>query len=256
MLRPPIPNLQERLLVYGPMGSGKSTAWIDIAQWANRTGSDACFYVMDSDASIPMMMGDYPEVADRVFIYPTTTWEEFEGASASIYPKVRLQDWVVLDFAGEAWDKVQQWFAQKVHGKDLDELFLSARQAAKGGNSNPFEGWTDWPTINKTYYDWIDDYVKRGRGQLFSTAQAEKVGDMDSRELKSLYSAVGAKAIGQKKLGFQHHTVLLLQALRPNEIYITTVKERLKSRPHLTNQKLSSSFTVDYLINVAKWRVD
>ena len=44
-------GVQDRILAFGVEGTGKSEAWISIAVEAERTGSDAQFYVVDTDGS-------------------------------------------------------------------------------------------------------------------------------------------------------------------------------------------------------------
>lgn len=48
--------IQERILVFGAAGSGKSTAWLATAKWLQDSGSGATFWVLDTDRAVARMM--------------------------------------------------------------------------------------------------------------------------------------------------------------------------------------------------------
>lgn len=247
-LMPPTPQRRERILSYGPEGGGKTTAWLSIAKWAEATGSDAQFYVLDTDYAVEHMIESPEWPSDRIHVWNAIEWEEYDAAIDEILPKLRRQDWVVSDFVGTAWEAVQDWYVRKIYHTNIDDFFMEARANAKSGN--PLDGWKDWSVINRVYKSWINKVVFRNDAQVFLTAQGEGVRDTDSRQLKATFGRVGIRPRAQKQIGHQAHSILLMQALRPNEPTITTVKDR--GRVSLDSHRFSD-FTLDYLVPVAGW---
>lgn len=250
MLRPPDPRVRARILNYGQEGTGKSSGWLSIAQWCYDTGSDAQFYVCDTDDSAETMivMGGYPE--DNIHVTNVNQWEDFEAWAKMVRPQIRPKhDWMVIDFAGTAWEAVQDWYIENTRGMVQSEYFMSVREQG----DKALDGWTDWQYINKEYRDFMNPIVYETSAHLYMTAQATKVGDRDARELKQLYSSVGYRAVGQKALGYQAHSVLYSNALKIGDVYMTTLKD-LRGVDRLSGTKISD-FTLDYLVGAAKWQL-
>ena len=250
MLRPPDPRIRAHILNFGGEGTGKSTGWLNIARWSADTGSDAQFYVLDTDdsAETMMIMGDYPEA--NIHVWPGREWDDFAKFNDAVMPLVRARhDWVVVDFAGTAWEAVQDWYLEHIFGQDMGEYFMSVRQSA----GQEMDGWRDWGTINKVYRDWANPLVYGNGAHLYMTAQATKLGDRDDRKVKALYAEIGQKPVGQKALGYQAHSVLYSNAVRPGEIFLTTLKE-LEGVKRLEAKKITD-FTLDYLIGAQKWQM-
>lgn len=250
MLRPPDPRVRARILNYGAEGTGKSTGWLNIARWSADTGSDAQFHVLDTDDSAETMivMGDYPEA--NIHIHQAHHWDEYKAFRQAVVDAVRPRhDWIVMDFAGSAWEAVQDWYIENTRGQNQADYFMSVRES--GGKA--LDGWEDWQFINREYREFINPLVYGNGAHMYLTAQATKVGDRDDRKLKALYSRVGQRPVGQKALGYQVHTVLHSNALRIGEIYMTTLKD-LKGVKHLDAHPLAD-FTVDYLVGAAGWQM-
>lgn len=249
MLRPPVPTRRERILAMGSFGTGKTTAWLTIAQWAHVTGSDAQFYVIDTDAAVAHMIESHP-ARERIHVHHAFEWTEYEEGIERYLPALRPQDWLVVDFVGTAWEAVQDWYVAQIYKTSIDDFFVEARQSAKSGN--PLDGWKDWSVINRVYKSWINRVIFRNPAQVFLTAQAEGVRDTDDRSVKQIYGKVGMRPRGQKALGHQVHSILLFSALRPSEVTLTTVKDR--ERRVVESERLND-FTVEYLMGVAGWEM-
>lgn len=248
MLRPPDPRVRARILNFGAEGCGKSTGWLKIARWCADTGSDAQFYVLDTDdsAETMMAMGDYPE--DRIHVWHAYEWEDYRKYEREVVPLLRPKtDWVVMDFVGNAWEAVQDWYIENTTGQAQEEYYMSVRQAGSQG----LDGWKDWQFINKNYRAFINPLIYGNGAHVYMTAKATKIGDRDSREAKALYSGVGMRPEGQKALGFQALSVLYSYALRPNEPHMTTLKD-LEGVKRLENQRIND-FVIDYLVGAQRW---
>jgi hypothetical protein len=249
MLRPPIPTRRERILAMGSFGTGKTSSWLSVAQWSVLTGSDSRFYVIDTDASVNHMTENHP-ARDRIQVWNAFEWEQYEAAIEQILPMLRHNDWLVVDFIGQAWEAVQDWYVSRVYKTSIEDFFMTAREQI--GKGSPLDGNKDWSIINKVYKSWLNKVMFTNDAQIFVTAQAEGLRDTDDRTMKATFQKVGARPRGQKNLGHQVHTVLHYTAIRPGDLYLTTVKDR--ERQGLEGAKLND-FTVDYLVGVAGWEM-
>lgn len=249
----PVP---ERILVMGPAGTSKTTGLLNVAKFAAITGSDAQFYIGDSDGAIPRMMTGYPSIRDRVHIKSLYDWPDYTAWGAYIAKVARPQDWVSCDFISNAWSTVQQHFVEGVHGKGMGEYFLFQRKADK----KTLEGWTDWNVINAMYRDWIKPLLFKGVYHVYCTAMSDNLSGgnkpTEDKAVRDLFLPFGVKPAGQKELPFQFHTVLLAgkkqMVGQPAEYTLTTVKDR--ERQELSGLVVAN-FTMDYLVNVAGWQV-
>lgn len=252
-------NLNERILAVGSFGCGKSTGWLQTAYRSQITGSDARFFVLDTDDAIQRMVSgntNYSKLANLEII-PAYDWPEYSDFVHKLRATIRPHDWVVVDFIDAAWDAVQSHFAEQVFHQDIGQYFLEVRKHLEGGKSlGAFEGWTDWQVINKLYRDFANPLLKRTRANVYATARIEKVsGDEKDKELRDMYSPVGVRPAGQKHLGYQFHTVLVFSSVTagPTKTYtLRTIKDR--ERPLLHGLPWSN-FAQDYLVKIGGWKL-
>lgn len=249
----PVP---ERILVLGPAGSSKTTGLLNIAKFAALTGSDAQFYIGDSDSSLPRMMTGYPTIQDRVHITSLYDWNDYKSFGHLVAQRARSQDWVSVDFISNAWSTVQQQFVESIHGQGMGDYFVFQRKADK----KTLEGWTDWNVINAMYRDWIKPLIFKGRYHLYCTAMADQLSGgnkpTEDKAVRDLFLPYGVKPAGQKELPFQFHTLLLAgksqMVGQPVKYTLTTVKDR--ERQEVSGLQVTN-FTMDYLVNIAGWQV-
>jgi hypothetical protein len=253
MLRPADDRLLERILAFGPAGTGKSTAGASIAALAQKTGSDARFHVVDTDLAWDRMLAEgYPGLAN-VDVHVALEWPEYREALAKIRSIVRPQDWVVVDLISNAWETVQSYFTEQVFDQDVGDYFLQVRKEMKAGSKKleTFSGWVDWSVINSLYKSWAHDLLFKTRANVLCMARMAKVSDAEDKATRVLFGPHGVKPEGQKALAYQFHSVLLMGQPRAGEWTMTTVKDR--ERPQLDKAPVRS-FAVDYLVRVGRWR--
>jgi hypothetical protein len=164
--------------------------------------------------------------------------------------KATPEDWIVVDFVGSSWEAVQEWYVGEIYRQDIDEFFMDARKNMRSGN--PLDGWKDWSIINRAHKSFMNDLIHRNPAHTYLTAVGEPLRDTDDKALKATFGAFGIRPKGQKHLGHQVHTILLLQTMRPGEWYMNTIKDRERT-PH-EGTKLKD-FVVDYLVATASWRL-
>jgi hypothetical protein len=272
-LHPTFP-VAERILDYGPAGTGKTTNLLNIAKFAHLTKADMRFHIMDSDFAMDRMITGYPELpfgiwndpnfpitADTILnIYPVFMWREYTAALDYIQRVARPQDWVAVDFISNAWSAVQDNFVEEVFHQDVGQYFLKVRKTLKDDAKSlgALEGWVDWQVINPMYKSWANKLLFRGRYNLYCTAKSDNLSNdkkpTEDAQTRSLFLKYGVKPVGQKDLPFQFHTVLLSGRRdvpgQPVQRTISAVKDR--ERPECEGLVVQN-FTTDYLVNVAGW---
>lgn len=257
-LHPPFAE-PERILAFGSAGSGKTTAWLDIAKWSVRTGSDAVFYVLDTDFSVGRMIPSYPEIVPYVHLSTGYDWNDYMAFLKLVLKSARPQDWVIVDFIGAAWATVQTYYVEQVFHQDMGNYFLQARKNldAKASSLAALDGWVDWSVINPLYKQWVQPLLFKGRYNVYATAQADQLsGDKkptEDAQTRATLLQYGVKPKGQKELLYQFHTVLLTgRDPRSGARTITSVKDRERTE---VSGKVVKSFTVDYLKDVGGWEL-
>lgn len=255
MLRPVSDRLLERILLFGPAGSGKSTAAASIASMAQKTKSDARFHVIDTDLAWDrMLIEGYPDLSN-VEVHVALDWPEYKESLAKIRSVIRPNDWVVVDLVSNAWETVQSYFTEQVFDRDIGDYFLQVRKDLKTGKKSleAFSGWVDWSVINAMYKTWTNDLLFKTRANVICMAKMGKVHvEQDDKATRLLFGPHGVKPEGQKSLAYQFHTVLLTGEPRTGEYTLTSVKDR--ERVQLDKAPVKR-FALDYLVKIGGWRL-
>jgi hypothetical protein len=256
----PTKRTRERILAIGSFGVGKSRAWLTIAARAQKSGSKARFYCLDTDHAIERMIDEgFPEL-NNVEVANVFEWPEYEGALKRFLKVATPDDWLICDMIDAAWDAAQAYYVDEIFSKDIGQYFIEARkvfEAAKKekGKSvfRAFDGWQDWPVIKKVYFSWLERFAKHAPCHVFATAKVEPIDtEKDSKELIKTYGPYGVRPKGQKDLGHSFHTILFLQKAGSNDYRFTTIKDR--ERKEVEGEKLTD-FVLQYLVPRAKWKL-
>lgn len=253
----PIISPREFILTFGVGGTGKSTAILEVA----RLCPTDTFYVLDSELqNYNRLLATAFTDLNNVIVTPVTDWDDWVKAIPRVCEDMTRDDWLVVDFATPTWDAVQSWFVDKIHDQDIDQWFVAKRAqnqqmkdagkevkgfAALSGSDG------DWQVINKVYFKYFYNALLKCPGHVYMTAEQDKTGQDDDKEVKALYGPYNVKPKGQKKLGHVPMTSLLLTKARAGKYAITTIKDR--GRMELEDEPLSN-FARDYLIDVAGWK--
>lgn len=252
---------KERIMSFGGPGLGKSFDYYTIARRAAKTGSDATFYIIDTDDSVGRMVSD-PEFdvllddgdLTNIEVVEAYSWPEFTAAMKTVYKKMRRQDWLMIDLLTPTWSWCQGYFTENVFKSDLSDYFLKARAEMKDPKKEKaFEGWYDWPVIKNLYYEHVFNGLLRCPGNSYCTAEAKAFAGKDaSKEDRQLFGPHGVMPVGEKSTGHKFQTLLWKTAPKSGQWCFTSLKDR--SRPLLLAQPVKD-FSIDYLVKVAKWKL-
>lgn len=246
---------RERILAMGPAGSGKSTAWLNIAEWYHKTETPGRLFVADTDLAWEGQRPVDGHLDERVISKDVFDWPSLIETVEKAAADYQDGDWLVVDMISAAWTYAQQHYYEEVFGKELDVFFLEAKKAG----TNPGGEWgSNWTVINKLHSSFMQK-LQRYPGHLLACTPATDVrqpdargGGGDTREILHLFGKLGVKPEGQKLLAYNFHTVLLFQDVPRAGYTITTAKDR--NREVLTGESLDE-FCKSYLIRVGGWRV-
>lgn len=252
---------RERILLMGPWNSGKTYTYCSIAAWARRTGSEAQFYIIDTDNAVDRVGEEFgAEFYNNVEIQVTIDWNVMRTALDSYIEKGKRDDFLIVDMVDKVWDRVQDHFIEEVWGKNADAFMLEYRKTSAGNPLNEEGGWgINWQVINKLYYRFMNDMIQRWPGHVVCCTPAEQVKMPDQRgkggddaDIIRQYGKFGIKPSGQKKLGHYFHTIIATSESNDGWV-ITSIKDR-GGRERLLRFPVSD-FTMDYLVKVAGWEL-
>lgn len=209
------------------------------------------FHVIDTDFTTERSLEGHPDAVKAIAkTWLCPEWEDFTKAVQTIHKIAKPNDWLVIDMLTPLWDMAQEYYIDRIFGKEYDEFFLKARESnAKG---NPLDGFKDWGVINKLYRSNVANNILRAPCHVFATASAAALSsDLESKESKQIFGKFGVKPVGQKHNSHLFHTVLWKQNPKPGIWTLTTVKDR--EREEQLGMEVGS-FATDYLEGVAKWK--
>lgn len=250
---------REKIVLYGDRGSGKSSTYISLADWMERTHSDRRVWLVDSDGGWDANRAEdgsldpyiHPIVVDRDSFGGNDGWL---AQVKKIRREIHADDWLVVDLQTHAWDGAQRYYWGEKTGNDsLAELWLRNRPQDVSGDHG-----TNWGVINKFYGEWTAYISNLPCHKLFLASAADIREWSDDLNTRNFYGKVGMRMEGQKDLKGEGHTVLY--AFEANGKYrFTTVKERgpigrAKRRLLVNEEVTDTGFVPGYLVKVAGWR--
>lgn len=252
----PSGNSREQILIMGSWGAGKSYAWLCCAKRL----PDNHFYIIDTTHDAERMVEG--EGLENVTITYCPDYEDWRDAIKKYNAEASRDDFLVADLMGDLWPASQRYYSEEVFGKEIDDWFLSAKKEAMkqdkgvGGIISGSHG-ENWGMINRAYQAVMMNYL-RFPGHKIAITGADTISEPDnsgkggdSIELRQLFNKFKLKPTGQKALGFQFHTIMLMREKSAGNWIMDTIRDR--NREVLTNETVND-FAMQYLVKVAKWR--
>lgn len=262
-LHPPS-SKRERVLAFGESGSGKSSTWMAVADWMERTKATGHLYVLDTDSAWEGYRPEDGSLDEYITVYQldALTYRDWRPAIQKVRANVKRDDWVVLDMADKAWRVAQNHYWQKKGGDNFSDAFAAAVIDDDMAELSGHHG-TNWGAINLFYEDIFYPIINMPCHVLvvapskgLQTERKGQGGKAVVKEEDREWERIGSKPKGQGDLKHAFHTILYC-AETPSGWTYTTVKERgpinRGKRAYLKGEKVQD-FVVSYLFKVAGWR--
>lgn len=247
---------RERILVFGGAGTGKSTAWLQIA----RRCPTSTFFAIESDRSDGIARFLETEFTDlgltqdggNIRLFTVDEWPEWVNAMQTAKKEGKRDDWLIPDLIGQSWESIQEFFTEKAYKMDFDAFLLEHRLKAGKKAGNALDGDKDWGVINPMYRANISNIIsKKFPGHVFAAAGVTKLGERDDKALKDAFGVYGVRPVGQKHMPHLFHTQILMTKRRVGEWYATTCRDN--GRPEMEGQRIEN-FANEYLMKIGGWR--
>lgn len=249
---------RERILLFGGFGSGKSYAWVKIAEHNYNSKNGSKLYILDTDHTALQQSIAFDGFEEVVKWRDIFDMKELKKSTVDMTSIATKDDWLVVDLADKPWVYAQDDYTERAFGKDAEDFFVSWKaQGGTGGSALASEWGSNWQVINKIYNAWITD-VFRFPGHILFCAASKVVKQPDNqgkggddRQTLDTFGKFGFKPAGQGNLGFQMMTVLAMANKGGSDDYIfTTVKDLHREKKMGAPIK---DFVTDYLIPIAGW---
>jgi len=193
--------------------------------------------------------------SDRPGIYKAGVADAWK----TIKPKVKADDWVILEHMHLLWSSIQDAFADEVFDKDIGNYFLEKRKLMKEGSKRleALEGWTDWNVINKLHND--DFTVKvcyDNPGHVFMTTSTSMTqpNAKEDANLKAFYGDSTIRFEGQKHNVFRVQTKLIMKQMGRGKDREYAMSTFTKDRGREWLEECTwEDFYFQYLVQIAGW---
>lgn len=247
----------ERLLLVGSWGSGKTTAYMKIAEWLHRTESPAQMFILDPDFKARL---DPNAQLPNIHIYDDLEhWTDYKATIVKVRSEAQpgRGDWLVVDMMDKVWEAAQAGYVEQTFGVEVDDFYVAWRKSnvkdadeGKGGNPYDADWGKDWQAINRLYDGFVFN-LTRFPGNVLMTTSPVIVDEKNERNREHLrmYGKFGVKPGGQKRLGHVAADCLLLSQTANGWVY---TQMRGTGRSEFKAEKLND-FVMNYLCGKAGW---
>jgi len=244
--------IRERCLLLGAPGVGKTYQAVKIAQYVGEELKKKVLVLDLEDkfeAMVIGMLGEIPKWMTLKVAVETNEqpqWLAFKEAISKA--DVKEDDWIIVDRIDLAWEAVMRWYSQYKYGQELAErLAEKAKAMKKASMFTPRFDQGDWQPINEQYASNIMKILYGFRCNVVMTAGIKGLDDNDSRF--DILGALGVKPRGQKELGHQPNTLLLLYQKRVGKevVWRITTGKDLIGRSYFDDEDLFD-LSIQYLV--------
>jgi hypothetical protein len=274
-------QLQERILVGGTEGTGKTYAWLTIA----RALPNVKFYVIDpDDGTRRVWYSEFPDVTNIEYYFAhrwfTKDFETYKKGPTAIpivdgsgrkglyrsgvadawkliKPKLKPGDWVIVEHLHLIWNSVQDSFVSETFDKEAGNYYLDLRKQKVSGQKVSTDGFANWNVINALHNnDFIIDLCFDSPAHVFMTTSTSLV-SKDAKEDADIVAFYGESRIrfeGQKHNVFRVQTKLIFRSSggKDDRKYIVNTFQKDRGREWLKDEELSD-FYYQYLVAIAGW---
>lgn len=214
-------------------------------------------FVLDTDRAAFHIC---PEI-DEDCVREAYEWPEYMEAINHFTDLAQPDDFLVVDRIDPAYTETQSNYIREVYGKSAAEFYKQWKIKSEGdATGTPLADafGSNWQVIGKDYHEFITK-VLRWPGHVIACCAGEPVRQPDRNnkggdapEIRDAFGRFGVKPAGQKMLGFQFLSVILMNPKSNNQYSMTAMKQI--NRPPVLDVPVKD-FVMDYLVNVAGWRL-
>lgn len=201
----------ERWMVYGAMGSWKSSGALEIA----RKVKGKLWVVDTDDAYRALLAREYSDVADKVEVRFVDDWPALVDAMDWAFGKADAADWVVVDSLSDALDFGLDHYNLLLRGQDTAAYLAAwaernkATDAKKAGTQGALIEGSVWDFFGPAWRAKIVRRIKAPGCNVYMTAQAQPTGNpKEDAQTKELFGGIGWKPRTQRDAGFNAATVV------------------------------------------------
>lgn len=252
----PVPS-RERILVYGTEGSGKTSAWLSIANLYQAQEMPNRFYVLDTEDSVPRSMSNRYTHLENVHITGANRFNEYIEWAEYLQEVVQEGDWVVADSGSSGYEAATAYYLEKRYSQSRAVYELEHLLA---GNKGPAIDPGDWVNIRNLFLYWWKNLVTVRLSEdfgihVFATGEAKQLLEhYDAKKADTSawldYHEVGWRPDGHQKWPYTMHTVAYMKR-SSSAWWCRTMKDRERE----TGNFKVNDFAIDYLLSVAGWEI-
>lgn len=227
-------DLRERILFFGPMGTGKTTAIASLM----KSFPDSDIYLIDTDAGYEKIFRElYPDVKNFE-IFECDSMSDVMEALEEIEGVAKPNDWVCIDKLDDIWEFSQNAWSEAMTGEPHIMEHLMKKQKTEGarlkeqGKRAPIFAMDQlevWPAINFIHNYRFADILKRGKFNVMGVAGIrDKTEGLDD-EMASIFRGIKFMPGGQKHNTHRYDTVIMAEVDVTKEIpayTMTSLKDR------------------------------
>ncbi len=258
-IRPGLNSPKERVLLAGDTNSGKSYAYMQVAQRHFEQGLPTKFWILDTDDTAPTFLAEgyefehlYFENGGNCYPFYSGDWPTLVKAANHVVRESSRDDWVILDLASSAYALAQYYIAD-LKGLNLNDEVARRLGLSTSGKKLGFGAFDSdtWALVTRTYEATMRPLVNSPKlnfiGLAHVTDMMTKAG-RETREPILLFDQLGMKPTGVGKLVKMVNTAIVLWSVRPMDQdrnssptisrFMTVVKDRSEAchyTQHFTN---------------------
>lgn len=257
---------RERFLFMGGWKSGKSYAWLSVAKMHQQRGSDATFYVIDTDRTCNEMVGYPPfETLSNVVWEEPGDWTSLMDTTKRFLDKMRTGDWLIVDMMSPCYGWIQNHICQEVYGEDLDVLMARGyteqmqqkklQSASKVNQGQILFDIIPWPLVKKRYDPWAVSLVSHP-GHVVLVSGQKEIFNKEKGAAKEQFGGIGVKPDAQAYTGHLVNDVIWFRAPAAGEPpRLNTVGIGARGGRPVLDGSAVSNFPLQVLIKQYGWKL-
>lgn len=228
---------REKILIYGGAKSGKSSNYIGLIDFAQKTKTDSHFFIIDNDnaseaiglypdGSYGFLLGDvdkrerdgsYTRYSNDIEVWVPRSFDDYGKITEQILERAKPEDWIVLDMISNVWSTMPDWWIKNVYGDDPWDYYKKIRKALadeeEGANDSRFGGLSGgaWEYVGKAYRSLERNLTTYGPCHIMLLATEKEIQarfDKSGEKAAQFAAVSGFQPGSEKDLIHRVHTIM------------------------------------------------